>query len=48
MKEYNEKCDIWSTGVLLFVLLSGTLPFFSKNNEDTIKQITKGEFKFSG
>ena len=27
---YNEKCDIWSVGVIMFVLLSGTLPFGGK------------------
>jgi calcium-dependent protein kinase len=24
---FNEKCDIWSIGVLLYVFMSGYLPF---------------------
>lgn len=28
-KGYNNKCDIWSMGVILFALLCGEVPFFS-------------------
>ena len=31
---YNEKCDIWSTGVLVYLLLCGKPPFKSNNRTE--------------
>ena len=33
LKNYNEKCDLWSCGVLLYFLLSGKSPFNGENEE---------------
>ncbi|XP_045794468.1 CBL-interacting protein kinase 2-like [Trifolium pratense] len=40
------KADIWSCGVILFVLLAGYLPFHDQNLMEMYRQIGKGEVKF--
>ena len=30
---YNEKCDVWSVGILLYILLTGQPPFVGTNKE---------------
>ena len=45
---YNEKCDIWSIGVIMYVLLSGKMPFGGRNEEEILNSIRKGVYKLSG
>ena len=47
LNNYNEKCDIWSCGVILYVLLSGTYPFNGKNDQEISKKILNGKFEFN-
>lgn len=42
----GAKADIWSCGVILFVLLAGYLPFHNSNLMEMYRKIGKGEFKF--
>lgn len=30
-KKYNEKCDLWSIGVVIYMIFSGTPPFKGKD-----------------
>eukprot|EP00746_Dinoflagellata_sp_MGD_P005226 gnl/MRDRNA2_/MRDRNA2_110127_c0_seq1.p1 gnl/MRDRNA2_/MRDRNA2_110127_c0~~gnl/MRDRNA2_/MRDRNA2_110127_c0_seq1.p1 ORF type:complete len:779 (+),score=154.02 gnl/MRDRNA2_/MRDRNA2_110127_c0_seq1:37-2337(+) len=39
---YTEKCDMWSMGVITYVMLSGTPPFQGRSDRDTARQIMKG------
>jgi len=38
-QNYSEKCDIWSGGVLLYLLLSGQVPFNGHDDKEIFAQI---------
>ena len=46
-RSYNEKCDIWSCGVILFILLGGYPPFNGKKREELFDNIINKHVKFN-
>jgi calcium-dependent protein kinase len=41
---YNEKCDLWSCGVIMYFLLSARPPFGGENNEIINDKILRGKY----
>ena len=46
-KKYNEKCDIWSCGVITYIILSGMPPFNGQSDQEIMKKVRIGKFSFS-
>jgi calcium-dependent protein kinase len=44
---YDEKCDIWACGVILFILLCGYPPFSGSNDKEVYNIITQVKYDFN-
>jgi calcium/calmodulin-dependent protein kinase I len=46
MRGYDFKCDIWSFGVIVYILLCGFPPFYADNDAQLFEKIKKGQYEF--
>ncbi|XP_030748715.1 calcium/calmodulin-dependent protein kinase type 1-like [Sitophilus oryzae] len=45
-KPYGKAVDVWSIGVISYILLCGYPPFYDENDANLFAQILKGEYEF--
>lgn len=45
-EKYDEKCDIWSCGVIMYILLCGYPPFNGDTDNEILNKIKAGKFTF--
>ena len=46
-KKYGKECDLWSLGVITYIVMSGLPPFNGATDDEIMKAIKKGAFNFN-
>lgn len=47
-QKYDEKVDVWATGMIVYLLVAGRFPFTGKNENALKKSILQTPLSFSG
>jgi calcium-dependent protein kinase len=45
--KYNKECDLWSLGVILYILICGYPPFHGETDADVLQKVKLGTFSFN-
>lgn len=46
--KYSMQADLWSIGVIAYMLLSSQMPFYGRKRRHIVEQIMVGKFEFKG
>ena len=46
-KNYTKSCDLWSIGVITYILLSNSPPFNAATDEKVLEVVKTGQFDYS-
>lgn len=45
-KQYGPPVDMWAVGVILYILLSGRMPFYGRTDVETLRRTALGQYSF--
>jgi len=45
-KNYGAPVDMWAIGVILYILLSGRMPFYGRSDVETLRRTALGQYSF--